>query len=134
MVQRRQEDAVVMRSRGKAAGRTAGDGHIVSDRCPSFQAAVELAGRRWNGAVLLAASLGARRYSEFLTAVPGISDRLLAQRLRELEAAVLIMREVTPTTPVQINYLLTERGAELVEAMRPLIEWSERWLAEGGAN
>lgn len=127
------------RSRGEladdeAAGGTAGPGHVISDRCPNFQAAVELVGRRWNGAVLLAASLGATRYSEFLTAVPGISDRLLAQRLRELEAAALLAREVIPTTPVQINYRLTERGAELVEAMQPLIEWSERWITQGGAN
>jgi DNA-binding HxlR family transcriptional regulator len=110
------------------------EGHVISERCPNFQAAVELVGRRWNGAVLLAASMGATRYSEFLTAVPGLSDRLLAQRLRELEAEALLAREVIPTTPVQINYRLTERGAKLVEAMQPLIEWSERWLTQGGAN
>jgi DNA-binding HxlR family transcriptional regulator len=109
-------------------------GRVITDQCPNFQAAVELVGRRWNGAVLLAASMGATRYSEFLTAVPGISDRLLAQRLRELEAETLLAREVIPTTPVQINYRLTERGSELVEAMRPLIGWSERWLTQGGAN
>jgi DNA-binding HxlR family transcriptional regulator len=100
-------------------------------QCPSFQTAVELAGRRWNGAILLAAERGAHRYSEFLAAVPGISERVLAQRLRELEVAEVMIREVAPTTPVQITYTLTQRGQELALAIRPLVAWGERWLGTG---
>ncbi|WP_214102701.1 winged helix-turn-helix transcriptional regulator [Acrocarpospora catenulata] len=103
----------------------------VEHHCPAFQAAVELVGRRWNGAVLMAAELGATRYSEFLVAVPGISERLLAQRLRELEQAGVLIRSVVPSTPVQITYTLSEKGSELVDAVRPLIAWGERWLGEG---
>ncbi|GAA0390667.1 HTH-type transcriptional regulator YodB [Acrocarpospora corrugata] len=99
--------------------------------CPAFQITVELAGRRWNGAILLAAERGATRYSEFLAAVPGISERLLAQRLRELDAEGLVERVVVPSTPVQITYTLTGKGAELVDALRPLIAWGERWIGEG---
>ncbi|GAA1298753.1 HxlR family transcriptional regulator [Planotetraspora silvatica] len=100
-------------------------------RCPSFQAAIELVGRRWNGAILMAAQDGARRYSEYLAAVPGISDRVLAQRLRELDAAEVLVREVQPTTPVQITYSLTDRGKELALAVQPLVAWGERWLGRG---
>jgi DNA-binding HxlR family transcriptional regulator len=94
--------------------------------CRSFQGALELVGRRWTGAILLAGSRGARRFSEYRAIVDGVSDRLLAQRLRELEAEQLIERTVIPTTPVQIRYALTERGAELMSVLQPLAEWSLR--------
>lgn len=98
--------------------------------CPAFQAAVELVGRRWNGAIVLAAHRGACRYSDFTDAIPGISQRLLAQRLRELEQARIVARRVEPTTPVRITYRLTERGKELAQAVQPLLEWGERWLGD----
>jgi DNA-binding HxlR family transcriptional regulator len=96
--------------------------------CPSFQATVELVGRRWSGAIILAASRGSTRYSDFLATVPKLSERLLSQRLRELESAQLLARSVIPTTPVQVRYELTERGRELAEAVQPLVRWGERWI------
>lgn len=98
-------------------------------RCPAYQATIELVGRRWNGAIILAAHHGACRYSEFLAAIPGISERVLAQRLRELEDAEIMVREVLATRPVQIVYTLSRRGSELVRALEPLIGWGDRWLA-----
>ncbi|MEU7899571.1 helix-turn-helix domain-containing protein [Nonomuraea sp. NPDC049152] len=95
--------------------------------CPHFQVAIELVGRRWNGVILLALARGATRYGELRDAVPGLSERLLAQRLRELESSGVVAREVRPTTPVQIRYSLTESGTALVEAMRPLMQWADRW-------
>jgi DNA-binding HxlR family transcriptional regulator len=101
----------------------------VAQYCPNFQTAVELVGRRWNGVIILAASRGVTRYSDFLAAIPRLSERLLAQRLRELECARILTRHVLPTTPVQVSYELTERGHELAEAVRPLMRWGERWIA-----
>ncbi|MET9338099.1 MULTISPECIES: winged helix-turn-helix transcriptional regulator [unclassified Nonomuraea] len=98
--------------------------------CPHFQTAIELVGRRWNGVILLALARGATRYGELRDAVPGLSERLLAQRLRELESSGVVAREVRPTTPVQIRYSLTESGAALVEAMRPLMAWADRWVGQ----
>jgi DNA-binding HxlR family transcriptional regulator len=99
------------------------------DRCPSYQATIELVGRRWNGAIILAADRGARRYSDFLAGIPGISERLLAQRLRELEDEGIMVREVVASRPVQIVYTLSERGSELVRALEPLTVWGERWMS-----
>jgi DNA-binding HxlR family transcriptional regulator len=87
---------------------------------------LELVGRRWTGAILLAGSRGARRFSEYRASVGGVSDRLLAQRLRELEAWRLIERTVIPSTPVQIRYALTVRGAELMAVLQPLVDWGLR--------
>lgn len=94
--------------------------------CRLFQRTVELTGRRWSGAILWAAVAGARRFVEYRRFVTGISDRLLTQRLRELEQQGFITREVVPTMPVQILYAPTQAGTELIAAMQPLGEWGAK--------
>ncbi|MEV1045767.1 helix-turn-helix domain-containing protein [Streptomyces sp. NPDC049916] len=101
-------------------------GHIDEDTCRKFQRSVETLGRKWSAAVLLATTQGTRRFSEYRTRIPGISNQLLSQRLRELESHGLIERVVVPTTPVQITYLPTDRGVSLMGVLHPLIEWSDR--------
>lgn len=108
---------------------TSGDSpapNIDAEACASFQAVLEQVGRRWTGAVLLAASRGARRFTDFRRMVPGISDRLLSQRLKELENLGFIGREVVPSTPVQILYHPTARGRELLIALEPLTSYGLR--------
>ncbi|MER7890462.1 helix-turn-helix domain-containing protein [Micromonospora sp. NPDC094482] len=94
--------------------------------CRVFQDSLELVGRRWTGAILLAGVRGARRFGEYRAAVSGISDRLLAQRLKELEGDGLIERTVIPTSPVQIRYAPSPDGRELMVLLQPLIDWSHR--------
>ena len=92
-----------------------------------FTGTVELIGKRWSAGILVAIARDAHRFGEIVNAVSGLSDRLLAQRLRELEVAELVAREVIPSTPVQVRYHLTESGADLLRAMEPVIEWGQRW-------
>jgi len=92
-----------------------------------FKNAVELVGSKWNGAILLAIGRGANRFSEIGPQVEGISARLLAARLRELEKHELVTREVVASHPVQIRYTLTQRGNELVRVLIPLVPWGTRW-------
>lgn len=99
-------------------------GHIDEAACRRFQSAVEFTGRKWVGAILLAGVRGARRFSEYRGAVVGISDRVLAVRLRELEAEGLIERHVQPTTPVTITYTPSTTGLQLMELLQPLVDWS----------
>lgn len=101
--------------------------HIDDDACRRFQWAVELIGKRWSSGIMLAVWQGAERFSEIIARVDGLSDRMLAQRAKELESAGLLAREVIPTTPVQIRYHLTERGADLMRSLQPLAEWEHRW-------
>lgn len=98
--------------------------HIDDGVCRSFQRSVELVGKKWTAAVLLAAMRGARRFVDYRSRITGISNQLLSQRLRELEGHQLIERVVVPTTPVQILYRPTERGADLMRVLHPLVEWS----------
>lgn len=101
--------------------------------CPLFHRAVELIGRRWTGAIVRALCGGPRRFNELLATIPGLSDRLLTERLRELEREEIVRREVLPGPPVRVEYALTERGAELEPAIRALAEWAERWIPRRGA-
>ena len=102
--------------------------HLIDDaECRPFQWAVELIGKRWNSGILLALSQGATRFSEIVARVDGLSDRMLSQRAKELEAAGLIARHVVATTPVQIRYELTARGDDLLVSLQPVLEWEQRW-------
>jgi DNA-binding HxlR family transcriptional regulator len=100
---------------------------IDDDECRRATAIVERVGRRWNSAILLALARGATRFSEVIARVDGLSDRMLAARLKELEQMGLIDRIVEPTTPVSVRYRLTERGGELLAAIQPLVRYGLRW-------
>jgi DNA-binding HxlR family transcriptional regulator len=95
--------------------------------CPDFHAAIELLGKRWTGAIVSALGEGPLRFGELGKSVPGLSDRLLSTRLRELEEAGVVEREVEPGAPVKVSYSLTEKGADLGPAMSELKAWAKRW-------
>lgn len=95
--------------------------------CPHFHAAIELIGKRWTGAIVFALTDGPLRFGELGKAVPGLSDRLLSRRLRELEREGLVERQVEASSPVRVTYSLTEAGSELQPAIAELKEWARRW-------
>ncbi len=98
--------------------------------CPRYHHAVELIGKRWSGAILRAMLAGTHRFSDLTDVIPGMSDRLLSERLKELEAEGLVERIVIPETPVRIEYRLTEMGHALLPAVEALATWAEHWLPE----
>lgn len=98
--------------------------HLNDDECRRFQAVVELTGRKWNSAILMAGARGARRFSEYRALVDGISDRMLTARLQELEREGLMERHVQPSMPVMITYTLTTAGGQLLSLLHPLVQWS----------
>ena len=98
--------------------------------CPAYTRAIEIIGRRWTGAVLRSMLAGASRFSEILGQVPGLSDRLLSERLKELEAEGIVERRVTPSTPVRIEYVLTEEGQGLGAVVHAVADWASAWAEE----
>jgi len=103
--------------------------HGQSAFCPIYHQAVELIGRRWSGAILRAMRAGKVRFSDIGAAVPGLSDRLLSERLKELETEGIVTRTVFPEIPVRIEYHLTDKGHDLDEVMAAIAGWANRWLA-----
>jgi DNA-binding HxlR family transcriptional regulator len=102
---------------------------MAGDLCVRFHQAVELIGRRWSGAVIQLLMQRRLRYAELRAAIPDISDRMLSERLRELEAAGIVVRTVLPDPPVRVEYDLTEKGRALKPALAAIGEWAERWVA-----
>jgi DNA-binding HxlR family transcriptional regulator len=98
------------------------------DFCPHFHHAIELIGRRWTGVVLRTMLHGATRFSDIAAAVPNLSDKMLAERLKELEGEGMITRRVIPATPVRVEYELTEKGRALHVVVDALGEWADRWI------
>ena len=96
--------------------------------CPYFHHAVELIGRRWTGAILRAMLTGVTRFSDFTETIPGLSDRMLSERLKELEAEEIVERVVVPETPVRISYHLTPKGRALGVAVEAVSIWADRWV------
>jgi len=100
--------------------------------CPHYHDAVELIGRRWTGAILAVLLSAERplRFSEIALAVPQLSDRLLSERVKELEERGMLERHVEPGPPIRSAYALSEMGRDLQPALEALAHWARRWLAD----
>lgn len=96
--------------------------------CVRYHTAIELIGAKWAGAVLRALFTGSHRFADIKTAIPHVSDTMLTQRLRDLERAGLVARIVVPSSPVHVEYELTEAGRELEPVLDAVIAWSHRWV------
>lgn len=107
--------------------RSAAKEEALTSFCPTYTQAIEIIGRRWTGAIVRSLLAGACRYSEILAVVPGLSDRLLSERLKELEQEEIVERVVTPSTPVRIEYRLTDKGRGLASVVRSVADWAEEW-------
>jgi DNA-binding HxlR family transcriptional regulator len=95
--------------------------------CPKFESAFELLGKRWTGLIIRVLLNGPKRFKDISDLIPTMSDRMLSERFKELEAAGIIVRNVYPETPVRIEYELTEKGRGLELVMNELQNWADKW-------
>src|SRR5688572_18385550 len=100
----------------------------ISPVCNRFHQAVELIGGRWTGAIIQALLRGKSRYAALKAAIPDITDRMLSERLRFLEAEGLVSRHVLPESPVRVEYELTDKGRSLESALTEIGNWATRWI------
>lgn len=96
--------------------------------CPKFECAFALLGKKWNGLIIRALLEGPKRFSDISGMIPQLSDRILAERFKELEAEGIVKRHVYPETPVKIEYQLTDKGADLKAVMDEVQKWAEAWI------
>jgi DNA-binding HxlR family transcriptional regulator len=99
------------------------------DLCQPYQQAIELIGKRWTGVIIMVLLAGPRRFNEIAERLEGASDRMLSERLKELEAREILHRCVYPETPVRIEYRLTEKGKALAPVIDAIQQWGHTWLA-----
>jgi len=96
--------------------------------CPRYHRAMEILGRRWTGAIVRALLSGQSRFSQLAASIPGLSDRLLSERLQELESEEIVTRHVIPEKPVRVEYHLTPKGQDLATAVVAVTDWAEKWI------
>ena len=99
----------------------------VPELCQRFHRASELIGRRWTGAIIFVLLESRCRFATLRDAIPDITDRMLSDRLQELEQEGILERTVIPETPVRVEYALTKKGRALGAAMEAIAEWAHKW-------
>ncbi len=100
----------------------------VPELCTRFHYASELIGRRWNGAIIFMLLKQTCRFAVLRDGIPGITDRMLSERLQELEEEGIVDRTVVPETPVRVEYSLTKKGKALADAVDSLARWAEKHI------
>ena len=96
--------------------------------CPRYEHGIQLLGKRWTGLLLYTLMEGPRRFCELTATVEGLSDRVLSDRLRELEVEGVVERMVYPQIPVRVEYKLTEKGLALKPVVEAIHNWAEKWV------
>ena len=99
-----------------------GIGEVFAAGCPS-RVVLDHVTSKWGVLVLVALAHGPQRWSELRRRAEGISEKMLAQTLRTLEADGIVHRDAQPVIPPRVDYSLTERGTELVTLLLPLFGW-----------
>jgi len=95
--------------------------------CPRYERAVAILGKRWTALIVRTLLPRSRRFTELTAIIAGLSDRLLSERLKELESCGIVERRVYPETPVRIEYALTEKGRQLDRVVDAIQLWANRW-------
>jgi DNA-binding HxlR family transcriptional regulator len=99
--------------------------HQEPEHCP-VEAALNRIGGKWKGLIILRLLVRTRRFSELLRSLPGCTQRMLTNQLRELEADGIVHREIYPQVPPRVEYSLTETGRELMPVIRAMCEWGQK--------
>lgn len=98
-----------------------------SQMCPKYEQAVEILGKKWTGLIIRVLMGGPKRFKEIKEQIPEMSDKMLTDRMKELESAELIVRNVYPEMPVRIEYSLSDKGRSLQPVIESIQSWGESW-------
>jgi Predicted transcriptional regulators len=99
-----------------------------SKMCPKYESAAELLGKKWTGLIIRVLLGGPKRFKDIKEQIPDMSDKMLTDRMKELEALGILTRTVYPEMPVRIEYELTEKGRQLEEVIVSIQTWGETWM------
>jgi DNA-binding HxlR family transcriptional regulator len=99
-----------------------------SKMCPKYEAATEVLGKKWTGLIIRVLLDGPKRFKELKAQIPDMSDRILTERVKELESLGVLKRNVYPETPVRIEYELTAKGKDLIRVIESIQNWAENWM------
>jgi DNA-binding HxlR family transcriptional regulator len=95
--------------------------------CPKYEASIDIIGKKWTGLIVRVLMDGPKRFRDLKDQIPNVSDKMLTDRMKELERLGIVIRRVYPETPVLIEYELTEKGKALEEVIEAIQKWGEHW-------
>ncbi|WP_379970490.1 winged helix-turn-helix transcriptional regulator [Ectobacillus sp. sgz5001026] len=98
--------------------------------CPKFESAFSLLSKKWTGLIIQTLLQGPQRFREIADIIPNMSDRMLSERLKELESEGIVIRTVYPEVPVRIEYTLTQKGKSLESVMQEVQKWADEWVTK----
>lgn len=96
--------------------------------CPKFEAAIEILAKKWTGLIIRVLMEKTSRFRDIREQIPQMSERMLAERLKDLEAHGIIIRHVHAETPVRVEYELTQKGRDLTPVIESIQSWGEKWM------
>ena len=99
-----------------------------SKMCPKYESAAELLGKKWTGLIIRVLLGGPKRFKDIKEQIPDMSDKMLTDRMKELEAAGVLTRTVYPEMPVRIEYELTDKGRDMEGVIESIQVWGEKWM------
>jgi DNA-binding HxlR family transcriptional regulator len=102
---------------------------VMKNMCPRYQAAMEILGKRWTGLIVNVLLEGPKRFSALSARLELVSERMLSERLKELELHGIVDRQVLPDTPVRVQYELTEKGRALSGVVAAIESWAAQWVS-----
>lgn len=98
--------------------------------CPRFEEAFSILGKKWAGLIIDALLDSPKRYKELLETIPAVSERMLAQRLKELEQEGIVQKLTKNGYEAHYGYCLTEKGQALEDVMIDIHHWADEWMED----
>jgi|SRR5690625_1475274 len=96
--------------------------------CPKFEQSFQILGKKWNGLIIDVLLEGPKRFKDISGCICDVSDRVLTERLKELEQEGIVERTICEETNMRSGYALTEKGADLNKVMNEIQTWSNKWI------
>lgn len=96
--------------------------------CPKFERTFSILGKKWMGLIIDVLLEGPQRFKDIAATIPSVSDRVLVERLKELEQEGLVARTVDPEATMRVAYSLTEKGKGLKSVMNEVQTWADEWV------
>ncbi|MDN6193503.1 MAG: helix-turn-helix transcriptional regulator [Alkalibacterium sp.] len=98
--------------------------------CPKFEQTFSILGKKWTGLIIDVLLDGPRRFKDISQAIKGVSDRVLVERLKELEKENIVTRELDDSCDMKSGYCLTEKGKSLKNVMIEVQLWADQWICD----
>jgi DNA-binding HxlR family transcriptional regulator len=99
--------------------------HLDDITCP-VEAALSRIGGKWKGLIVLRLLQRTWRFNELMRSLPGCTQRMLTNQLRDLEEDGIVHREIFPQVPPRVEYSLTDVGRDLEPTVRAMCDWGQR--------